>query len=244
MRKLQLSIYYLQELNYRIIYATFGTVLLFLTTYNYKQGIIFIILPQGLSHFVSAGLTEIFFTYMQLCTILSFSFSLFLISIQIYLFLRPGLYTFEANISLKLLIGGIFFYLFIYTTVFPALIKLLWQLFSAHSQHFAPINLTFEPRLNDYLRNIQQLNLLLSLSFPCLLILGLLQAYTHKKLWIKHRGVAYIIAFIIAAFLTPPDILSQTIVGAPLIAFYELQIIIWALYKEYQGKLLIRKPIK
>lgn len=244
MRKLQLSIYYLQELNYRLIYAVIGTVLLFLTTYNYKQAIIFIILPRGLSHFVSAGLTEIFFTYMQLCTILSFSFSLLLMSIQIYLFLRPGLFKFEASISLKFLILAIFFYFFIYTLVFPALIKLLWQLFSTHSQHFAPINLTFEPRLNDYLKNIQQLNQLLSLSFPCLLILSLLQGYTQKTLWIKHRGIAYIVAFIIAAFITPPDILSLAIVGAPLVAFYELQIILWALYREYQGKLLIRKPIK
>ena len=114
MKKLHLSIYYLQELNYRLAYAALGTLLLFYTTYTYKQGLIFIILPQGLSHFVSAGLTEIFFTYIQLCTILSFSFSLILILLQVYLFLRPGLYIYEAKITFNLLITSICFYTCLY----------------------------------------------------------------------------------------------------------------------------------
>lgn len=244
MRKLQLSIYYIQELNYRLAYTSYGAALLFFTTYNYKQGLIFKILPQGLSHFVSAGLTEIFSTYIQLCTLLSFSFSITLINIQIYLFLRPGLYKYEANIALKLIISAICFYTCLYIFIFPPLIKLLWQLFSTYSQNFTPIHLTFEPRLDDYLKNIQQLNKILSLSFPCVLILNILQKNTAKEIWIKYRGIAYIVAFIISAFLTPPDILSQIIVGLPLIFFYEIQISTWALYKNYKKQLLIRQPIK
>ena len=80
MKRLQLSIYYLQELNYRLVYTAFGSLLFFSTTYIYKQSIIFIILPQGLSHFMSTGLTEIFVTYIQLCIILSINFTLILTS--------------------------------------------------------------------------------------------------------------------------------------------------------------------
>lgn len=244
MKRLHLSIYYLQELNYRLTYAVFGTLLLFFTTYTYKQGLIFIILPQGLSHFVSAGLTEIFFTYIELCTILSFNFSLILITAQIYLFLRPGLYIYEAKISFNLLILSIFFYTCLYIFIFPWLIKMLWELFSEYSKNFTAIHLTFEPRINDYLEHIKQLNKILGFSFPCILGLNILQKYTTKQLWIKYRGIAYIIAFSIAAFITPPDILSQTIVGLPLIFFYEIQIIFWTIYIAYQKKILIRKPIK
>lgn len=243
MKRIHLSIYYLQELNYRLAYAAFGSLLLFSTTYNYKQALIFIILPQGLSHFVSAGLTEIFFTYIQLCTILSFSFSLFLIFTQIYLFLRPGLYIYEARIIFNLLIAGICFYTCLYIFVFPCLIKILWELFSEYSKNFTAIHLTFEPRINDYLDHIKQLNKILCFSFPCILGLNILQKYTTKQLWIKYRGIAYIIAFSIAAFITPPDILSQTLVGLPLIFSYEIQIIFWAIYIEYKKK-LIRKPIE
>lgn len=243
MKKLNLSIYYLQELNYRLAYATIGTLLFFFTTYTYKQALIFIILPQGLSHFVSAGLTEIFFTYIQLCTILSFNFSLILISIQIYFFLRPGLYTYEAKITFNLLIGSLCFYTFLYIFIFPYLIKILWELFSEYSKNFTPIYLSFEPRINDYLEHIKQLNKILGCSFPCILILNILQKYTTKEFWIRYRGIAYIIVFFFSACITPPDILSQTLVGLPLIFFFEIQIIFWATYTTYK-KALIRKPIK
>ncbi len=244
MKRLQLSIYYLQELNYRLAYAAFGTALFFFTTYNYKQGLIFIVLPQGLSHFISAGLTEIFFTYIQLCTILTFNISILIIFTQMFFFLRPGFYRYEAKITFNLLISTIFFYTCLYIFVFPSLIKILWELFSTYSQNFTPIHLTFEPRLKDYLEHVQQLNTILAFSFPCIIGLNILQINTTKQIWIKYRGIAYIVAFSIAAFITPPDILSQTLVGLPLIIFYEIQIAFWALYKKYQKKLLIRQPIE
>ena len=244
MKRLRLSIYYIQELNYRLAYAALGTTLIFFTTYTYKQSLIFLLLPRGLSHFVSAGLTEIFFTYIQLCIILSISFGIFLIASQSYVFLRPGMYTYESRTFLKLIISAFCFYTYIYILVFPALIKISWELFLTYSQNFTPINLTFEPRLNNYLDHIQQLNKILIFSFPCLLTLNLFQKYTNKHLWVKHRGIAYIIAFFIAAFITPPDIISQILVGAPLIFFFETQIILWTFCKEYKKRLLVRQPIK
>lgn len=244
MKRLQFSIYYLQELKYRLAYTTLGTIILFFTTYQYKQVLIFIFLPKGLSHFVSTGLTEIFFTYLQLCSILSIGLGLVILLAQLYLFLRPGLYAYEAEIALNLLTLAILFYSCLYTFIFPALTQLLWKLFSTYSQNFTPIHLTFEPRISDYLQHLHQLNNILTLSFPLILALSLVQMYTTKKIWVKYRGVSYMVAFSIAAFLTPPDIISQVLVGLPLILFYEMQITGWALYKEYQTLLLIRQPIK
>nr|QWK45058.1 SecY-independent transporter protein [Thalassiophyllum clathrus] len=244
MNRLQISIYYLQELNYRLTYAILGTLFLFFTTYTYKQGLIFIFLPKGLSHFVSTGLTEIFFTYLQLCTIFSFSFGLGITLTQLYLFLRPGLYTFEARITFNLLITTIIFYSCLYIFIFPIIVKVLWELFSAYSQNFTAIDLTFEPRLHDYLSHLRQLNKALTLSFPCLIALQIVQIYTSRQTWVKYRGIAYIVAFSIAAFITPPDVLSQTLIGLPLIIFYEIQLKFWALYEGYKKQLLIRQPIE
>ena len=244
MKRLQLSIYYLQELNYRLVYTAFGSLLFFSTTYIYKQSIIFIILPQGLSHFMSTGLTEIFVTYIQLCIILSINFTLILTSIQLYLFLLPGFYYYEAKISFNLLILSIFFYTSIYTLLFPWLIKILWELFSEYSKNFAPIHLTFEPKINSYFKHIKQLNEILIFSLPCLIGLNLFQRHTTKQLWIRARKITYLIIFSAAALITPPDILSQTIIALPLIFFYETQKFSWAIYSTYQKKMLIRKPIK
>nr|QWK44523.1 SecY-independent transporter protein [Dictyoneurum californicum] len=240
MSRLKISIYYLQELNYRLTYAILGTIFLFSTTYTYKQGLIFIFLPKGLSHFVTTGLTEIFLTYMQLCTIFSFSFGLGITLIQLYLFLRPGLYAFEAKITFNLLITVIIFYSCLYTFIFPIIVKVFWELFSTYSQNFTAIDLTFEPKLHDYLSHLQQLNKALTLSFPCLIILNIIQIYTSRQIWIKYRGIAYIVAFSIAAFITPPDVLSQTLIGLPLIIFYEIQLKFWSLYEGYKKQLLIR----
>lgn len=244
MKKLYLSIYYLQELNYRLAYTAFGTLLLFITTYTYKQSLIFIILPQGLSHFVSADLTEIFFTYLEICTLLSLNLSIILLVIQIYIFLQPGLYSYEAKITRNILVISIFFYTCLYLFVFPWLTKVLWELFSEYSKNFTAIHLTFEPRINDYLEHIKQLNIILGFSFPCILVISILQRYTKKQLLIKYRGIAYIIAFSIAAFITPPDVVSQILVGIPLIIFYEIQIVFWSIYITYKKKFLIWKPIK
>nr|YP_009648048.1 SecY-independent transporter protein [Macrocystis integrifolia]QBZ73722.1 SecY-independent transporter protein [Macrocystis integrifolia] len=244
MNRIKISIYYLQELNYRLTYAIFGTIFLFITTYTYKQGLIFIFLPKGLSHFVSIGLTEIFFTYLQLCTIFSFSFGLGIALIQLYLFLRPGLYAFESKTTFNVLIAAFFFYICLYLFLFPIIIKVLWKIFSSYSQNFIAIDLTFEPRLQDYLTHLQQLNKALTIGFPCLIILNILQIYTSRHILVKYRGIAYITAFSIAAFITPPDVLSQTLIGLPLIIFYEIQLKFWHLHEEYKKNILIRQPIK
>ena len=159
MKRLKLSIYYIKELNYRLAYAALGTTLLFFTTYTYKQGLIFLILPQGLSHFVSAGLTEIFFTYIQICIILSVSFGIFLIVLQSYIFLRPGMYAYESNTFLSLLISAFCFYAYLYILIFPALVARKW-LWSAvqriFSDHNSPLCHSFTP--SSFLRLLNNWN--------------------------------------------------------------------------------------
>lgn len=244
MKRLQFSIYYLQELKYRLTYTALGAILLFITTYHYKQSLIFMFLPAGLAYFVSTGLTEIFLTYLQLCTILSIGLSIGIFLLQFYLFLIPGLYAYEAKVILNIIVITILFYSCLYTFFFPLLVQLLWKIFSAYAQNFTPIHLTFEPRLNDYLKNIHQLNNIVSLSFPLLLGLTLVQMNSSSKVWVKYRGIAYLVSFLISAFLTPPDILSQIIIGLPIILCYEIQITGWTIYKAYETKLLIWQPIK
>nr|YP_009327103.1 SecY-independent transporter protein [Pleurocladia lacustris]ANS57810.1 SecY-independent transporter protein [Pleurocladia lacustris] len=239
MQKLRLSIYYIQEINYRLAYTALGTLLIFITTYKYKQGLIFLILPQGLSHFVSAGLTEIFFTYVEISTLISLNLSIILIILQTYFFLRPGLYKYETKIIFNLFTGAICFYISLYILIFPIIIKILWEVFTTYSQNFTPIHLTFEPKLNEYLNHIQQINKILVCSFPCILGLSLFQKYTNKNLLIKYRSIAYILFFFLAAFITPPDLLSQTFIGLPLIFIFEMQIIFWAFYKEYKKTILV-----
>lgn len=244
MKKFEFSVYYLQELKNRIAYATFGVTLFFFTTYTYKQGLIFLFLPKGLSHFVTTGVTEIFFTYLQLCFNLTITFAIIILLTQLFFFFTPGLYRYESNIYFKILIITIFFNTVLYTSVAPIIIQIFWRLFYTDSTNFMPINLTLEPKLINYIQQLQQFNTLINFSFPILIILNIIQNNTSTKIWVKYRGLIYILSFTFAAFITPPDIISQILVGIPLILIYEMQIIYKILKNKYKKYLLIRKPIE
>ena len=244
MKKNQFSVYYLQELKHRVAYAAFGVALFFFTTYTYKQGLIFLFLPKGLSHFVTTGVTEIFFTYLQLCFNLTITFAIIVLLTQLFFFFTPGLYKYESNIYIKILSLTILFNIILYTCMAPIIIQIFWKLFYTDSTNFMPINLTLEPKLINYVQQLQQFNTLINFSFPILIILNIIQNNTFTKIWIKYRGLIYILSFTFVAFITPPDIISQILVGIPLILIYEIQIIYKTLKNKYREYLLIREPVE
>ena len=243
MKKFQFSVYYLQELKNRVAYAAFGVALFFFTTYTYKQGLIFLFLPKCLSHFVTTGVTEIFFTYLQLCFNLTITFAIIVLLTQL-LFFTPGLYKYESNIYIKILSLTILFNIILYTCMAPIILQIFWKLFYTDSTNFMPINLTLEPKLINYVQQLQQFNTLINFSFPILIILNIIQNNTSTKIWIKYRGLIYILSFTFAAFITPPDIRSQILVGIPLILIYEIQIIYKTLKNKYREYSLIREPVE
>nr|YP_009154059.1 SecY-independent protein translocase component TatC [Turbinaria ornata]AJF48247.1 SecY-independent protein translocase component TatC [Turbinaria ornata] len=244
MKKFQFYIHYTQELNYRLLHTIIGTTTFFFTLYTYKQSLVFILLPEGLSHFITTGVTEIFFTYLQLCISISTSFCVTILLTQIFLFFRPGLYSYEANTCFVILITTIFFNTLLYIIILPLMIQIFWKTFYAYSTAFMPINLTFEPKFNDYVTHLKQFNALLTYGLPAIILLGFIETYTTASLWIKHRGIVYIASLVFAAFVTPPDIISQIIIGMPLIFIYETQVLYKTFKDLYIKKLLIRQPIK
>ena len=108
MKKFQFTLHYTQEFNYRLLHATIGTALFFFTIYIYRQSIIFMLLPAGLSHFITTGVTEMFFAYIEFCTNISTNFCIIVLLTQLFLFFRPGLYRYEANKCFTILITIIF----------------------------------------------------------------------------------------------------------------------------------------
>nr|YP_009049426.1 SecY-independent protein translocase component tatC [Sargassum muticum]YP_010381305.1 sec-independent protein translocase-like protein [Sargassum kjellmanianum]UVW81837.1 SecY-independent protein translocase component tatC [Sargassum siliquastrum]AIE46222.1 SecY-independent protein translocase component tatC [Sargassum muticum]UDH59690.1 sec-independent protein translocase-like protein [Sargassum kjellmanianum]UQV81221.1 SecY-independent protein translocase component tatC [Sargassum muticum len=244
MKNFQFTIHYTQEFNYRLMHTIIGTTIFFFTIYTYKQSLIFILLPKGLSHFITTGVTEIFFAYIQLCTSISTTICITILLTQLLLFLRPGLYIYEANACFTLLITTIFFNTFLYTIAFPSIIQTFWKTFYTYSTVFMPIHLTFEPKFNDYITHLKQFNVILTCSLPAAILLGFIERNTTASLWIKHRGINYITSLVFAAFVTPPDIISQLFIGLPLIFIYEI-LVLYKTFKDlYIKKLLIWQPIK
>nr|QWK44947.1 SecY-independent transporter protein [Protohalopteris sp.] len=235
MKKFKFSIHYIHELNYRLTYTGIGTALLFSISYIHKQTLIYLLIPKGISHFISTDLTEIFTTYLNLCTNISIVIGIMISVIQLYLFLRPGLYRNEAKKSFTLIIITLCFYIFIYILALPIIIQLSWEFFSSYTKTFNPTQLIFDPQLKNYLNYIYELSIIINFSYPLIITLNLILSYVQIIILTKHRKIVYFITFTTATILTPPDIISQTFVGVFIIMFYEIQIIIWMIYKKYNN---------
>nr|YP_010032405.1 tatC [Schizocladia ischiensis]QOW07619.1 tatC [Schizocladia ischiensis] len=229
---------HLQEFKYRFIYTGFAFFLSFSLTYAYKESILYILLPKGFSHFLATQLTEVFFSYLHICTLLSLFLTLPFAFLQAYLFLRPGLYFYESQRIGQILKGAFPFYAFIYTQAFPFCLNWLWDIFTPYndSTNFSAVSLNFEPRLEDFIEGIGQFLKVLSLSFPCLLILLYIQQKTKIYFWIRHRSLIYLLAFSLAALLTPPDVYSQLLLGLVFIILFEIHLSLWSVYLAYGKK--------
>lgn len=237
MKKLQLSIHYIQELKYRLAYSGIGTALFFSISYKYKQTLIYLIIPKGISHFISTDLTEIFTIYLHLCFTLSFIGGTIILILQLYLFIRPGLYLNEAKKSYVLIVTTINFYILMYIVVLPLFIQVSWEFFLEYTNSFNSIQLIFDPQLKNYLNYIYKLSAVINYSYPLVILLNIYISQAKKIALTGCRRITYFAAFTAAAILTPPDIISQTLIGLFFIILYETQIILWLVYKKYDAEL-------
>lgn len=233
MKKLKVSLHYIQELNYRISYTALGTILLFIISYAYKQTLIYLIIPKGISHFISTDLTEIFTTYLHLCVAISLIVGTIIFIIQLYIFLMPGLYLNESKKGYKIVVTTICFYLYVYTAALPIIIQLSWEFFLSYTNDFNSIQLIFDPQLKNYLKHVYKISIIINLSYPFLIALNLILSKVKTITLTKHRRIIYFTSFAVSAILTPPDVISQAFIGLFFIFFYEIQIISWIIYRKY-----------
>jgi len=148
---------------------------------------------------------------------------------QIYKFVAPGLYRNERKAFLPFLVATPILFGLGAMLVYFGVMPLAMKFFLSMEQHGGPGQASIEllPKVNEYLGLIMTLIFAFGLVFQLPVVLTLLaragmisaETLTSRRRW------AIVIAFIVAAVLTPPDPISQISLAIPTIALYELSIL-------------------
>jgi sec-independent protein translocase protein TatC len=191
---------------------------------------------------IYTGLHEAFVTYLKLSFFAALFVTLPLMLIQLWRFIAPGLYLQEKrSVSVLFALTPVLFIAgaaLAYYVVFP----LAWGFFiSFETEAVAgalPVQL--EARVSEYLSLVIQLILAFGLSFelPVVLLLMAQMGLLNSAALINGRRYAIVGIYAVAAFITPPDLISQIALGTPILLLYEATIWIMRLQEKRRDQQL------
>lgn len=179
-------------------------------------------LPQGAT-MIATSVISPFLVPLKITLMAAFLLALPVVLYQIWAFVAPGLYTHEKRLVLPLVVSSTVLFVagvaFCYFFVFG-------QLF-AFIQSFAPKSITAAPDIEAYLSFVLTMFIAFGAAFEVpvvVVVLTRMGVVSIEKLR-EFRGYFIVVAFIIAAIITPPDVVSQLALAIPMCLLYELGII-------------------
>ena len=234
---------HLTELRNRLGIVMIGFVIIFLACFIRPFGgdshniadIVYLFLQAPLaerdevSRMIFTGLHEGFFTQVKVAFFVSISITFPLILLQIWKFVAPGLYRNERRAIYPFLIATPVLFALGAAMVYYIVIPLAWDFFLSFEvqggEGALPIEV--EPRISEYLSLVMRLMFAFGLSFelPVILLLLVRAGLMTADGLASKRKYAILFAFIAAAILTPPDVISQVLLAVPVIMLYELSIL-------------------
>jgi sec-independent protein translocase protein TatC len=220
---------HLLELRDRLLKAMLAVGICFIPCAAYMNQL-FTFVAEPLIHKLPAGATIIatsvvapFTVPFKLALLLAVGMAMPIVLYQAWAFVAPGLYRHEKKLAVPLLISSVLlFYLgaaFAYYVVFPVMLSF----FVATTPH----GVQMMTDMSSYLDFVMILLLAFGLAFevPVATVLLVWTGFVRLKTLKKNRGFVLLGIFIFAAFVTPPDAVSQSAMAVPMYLLYEIGII-------------------
>ncbi len=180
-------------------------------------------LPQGAT-MIATSVISPFLVPLKILLMAAFMIALPVVLYQVWAFVAPGLYSHEKKLVMPLVVSSTILFLlgvaFCYYFVFGQVFKFI--------QSFAPKSITAAPDIEAYLGFALSMFLAFGLAFEvpiAVVVLARVGIVTVDKLK-SFRGYFIVVAFVVAAIVTPPDVVSQLALAIPMCILYEVGI--WA----------------
>ena len=180
-------------------------------------------LPSGAT-LIATSVISPFLVPLKILLMTAFLLALPVVLYQAWAFIAPGLYSHEKKLVLPLVVSSTLLFMvgvaFCYFFVFGQVFKFI--------QSFAPKSITAAPDIEAYLGFVISMFIAFGLAFEVpivVIVLARMGVVTIEKLK-DFRSYFIVLAFIIAAIVTPPDVVSQLALAIPMCVLYEIGI--WA----------------
>lgn len=229
---------HIADLRKRLVISSISVVIMFFICFNFYEPILEWMmvpvkhaLPTGTS-MIAVEIQETFFTAMKVAFFAGFIFSLPIIFWQLWLFLAPGLYEHEKKLivpfvffaTLMFLLGAAFAYYIVVPVGFDFLIA------------FGNTVVNVLPSIAKYVEFFTKLMIGFGIAFELPVITFFLAkiGVVDDKMLKDFFRYAVVLIFIVAAILTPPDVISQVLMAAPLLLLYGISIYIAKVFNPAQ----------
>jgi sec-independent protein translocase protein TatC len=179
-------------------------------------------LPDG-TKLIATNVISPILVPLKITLMAAFMLALPVVLYQVWAFVAPGLYSHEKKLVLPLVVSSTVLFIagvaFCYFLVIPGMSKFI--------QAFAPTSITAAPDIEQYFGFVLTLFLVFGIAFEvpiAVIVLARVGVVTIEQLraW---RGYFIVASFIIAAVVTPPDVISQLALAIPMCILYEIGIV-------------------